>query len=132
MLSVLRFTDSDSGLLLTRIIRVQHFLVVKWKQSLKMLFVRYHDLANTSVIYLSHMNTYMFPLSLSPFHLFLIHDLPPDICNSNMTSATSMGIALLFRTHEFTPGFLFASFVQYLFFVYSFVDHCAFVFIFLS
>ena len=68
----------DSRLLLTRILLIKRFLVANWKSSLRMLFVRHHDLINTSVIYLSHMNTDMFPLSLSQFHHFLIHDLPLD------------------------------------------------------
>jgi hypothetical protein len=54
---------SDRGLLLTRKLLNQWFLLVKMKSSLRKFYGRHHDLVDRYGIYVSQMTTDMFHLS---------------------------------------------------------------------
>jgi hypothetical protein len=69
----------DSGLLLTRKLLNQEFLLVKLKSSLRKFYDRHHDLVDRYGISLSKITTDMFPLSYALPGPFLIHDLLPDL-----------------------------------------------------
>ena len=53
----------DRGLLLTRQLLDQCFLVVKLKSSLRKFYGRHYDLVNRYGVYVSQMSTHMFHLS---------------------------------------------------------------------
>jgi len=63
----------DRGLLLTRKLLNQGFLLVKIKSSLRKLYGRHHDLVNCYGIAVSQMTTDMFHLSSALPDPFLIH-----------------------------------------------------------
>ena len=69
----------DRGLLLTRKLLNQEFLLVKLKSSLLKCYGRHHDLVDRYGISLSQMTTDMFHLSHTLPGPFLIHDLLPDL-----------------------------------------------------
>ena len=64
----------DKGLLLTRKLLNQGFLLVKLKSSLPKCYGRHHDLVNSYGISVSQMTTDMFHLSQALSGPFLIHD----------------------------------------------------------
>ena len=64
----------DRGLLLTRKLLNQSFLLTKKKSSLRKICGRHHDLFDRYGISVSRMNTYMFPLSSALSSPFIIHD----------------------------------------------------------
>jgi hypothetical protein len=72
----------DRGLLLTRKLLNQGFLLVKLKSSLRRFYGRHHDLDDRYGISVSQMTTDMFPLSLTLAGPFLIHDLSPGIVHT--------------------------------------------------
>jgi hypothetical protein len=67
------------GLLLTRILLNQGFLLVKLKSSLRKFYGRHHDLVDCYGISVSQMTTDMFHLSLALCDPFLIHELSPGL-----------------------------------------------------
>jgi hypothetical protein len=70
----------DRGLLLTRKLLNQGFLLVKLKSPLRQCYGRHHDLVDRYGISVSQMTPDMFHLSLTLPGPFLIHDLLP-VCN---------------------------------------------------
>jgi hypothetical protein len=70
----------DRGLLLTRKLLNQGFLLVKLKSSLRKFYGRHHDLVDRYGISASQMTTDMFHLSWTLPCPFLVHDLSP-VCN---------------------------------------------------
>ena len=90
----------------------------------------HHYLVNTSVIYLSHTNTDMFPLSLStssPYSWLTTGFLTTVIWRMPLVGQEQLSCP----EHMNSPVVFFIRFAQYLFSVYSFVDHCPFVLFFL-
>jgi hypothetical protein len=69
----------DRGLLLTRKLLNQGFLLIKLKSSLRQFYGRHHDLVDRYGISMSQMTTDMFHLSKTLPGLFLIHDLSPSL-----------------------------------------------------
>jgi len=69
----------DRGLLLTRKLLNQGFLLAKLKSSLRKIYGHHHDLVDRYGISVSHMTTDMFHLSEALPGPFLIHDLSPDL-----------------------------------------------------
>ena len=69
----------DRGLLLTRRLMNQGFLLVKLKSSLRKFYGRHHDLVDRYGISVLHMTTDMFHLSQTLSGSFLIHDLSPGL-----------------------------------------------------
>ena len=65
----------DRGLLLTRKLLIQGFLLVKLKSSLRKFYGRHHDLVDCYGIFVSQMTTVMSHLSQALPGPFLIHDL---------------------------------------------------------
>ena len=96
----------DRGLLLTRKLLNQQFLLAKLKSSLRMLYDRHHDLVARYGISVSQMTTDMFHLSSAIPGPFLVHSYH-RVCNQiNTTGVTSVaGTAYPTGTSEFTPGF---------------------------
>jgi len=68
----------DGGLLLTRKLLKQGFLLVNLKSSLRTFHGRRHHLVNRCVILMSQITTDMVPLSQWQFRSFLIQDLTPQ------------------------------------------------------
>ena len=69
----------DRGLLLTRNLLNQGFLLVKLKSWLRKFYGHHHDLVDRYGISVSQMTKDMFPLSLTLAGPFLIHDLSPSL-----------------------------------------------------
>jgi hypothetical protein len=69
----------DRGLLLTRMLLNQGFLLVKLKSSLRKFYHRHHDLVDRYGISVSQMTTDMFHLSKTLPGPFLIPDLSPGL-----------------------------------------------------
>ena len=69
----------NKGLLLTRKLLHQCFLLVKMTPSLQQVYGRHHDLVDSYGISVSQMTTDMFHLSQPLPGPFLIHDLSPDM-----------------------------------------------------
>jgi hypothetical protein len=69
----------DRGLLLTRKLLNQEFLLVKLKSSLRKFYGRHHDLVDRYGIYVSQMTTDMFHLSQNLPRPFLVHNLSPGL-----------------------------------------------------
>jgi hypothetical protein len=69
----------DRGLLLTRKLSNQGFLLIKLKSSLRMFYGRHHDLVDCYGISVSQMITDMFHLSKARPGPFFIHDLSPGL-----------------------------------------------------
>jgi hypothetical protein len=69
----------DRGLLLTRKLLNQGFLLVKLKSLLRTFYGRHHDLVDRYGISVSRMITDIFHLSQILLGPFLIHDLSPDL-----------------------------------------------------
>ena len=69
----------DKGLLLTRKLLNQGFLLVKMKSSLRKFYGRHHNLVDSYGISVSQMTTDTFHLSQALSGPFLIHDLSPGL-----------------------------------------------------
>jgi len=88
----------DRGLLLTRTLLNQGFLLVKLKSSLQKFYGRHHDLLDRYGISVSEITTDMFHLSQLLPGTFLIHDLSPGLQLYGAGTVYSSGAP------EFTPG----------------------------
>ena len=75
----IRISSVDRGLLLTRKLLNQGFLLVMSKSSLRKFYGRHHDLVDRYGISVSQMTTDMLHLSQTLPGLFLIHDLSPGL-----------------------------------------------------
>ena len=103
--------DKLRGLLLTRKLLSQGFLLVKLKSLLRKFYGRHHDLVDRYGISASQMTTDMFHLSQTLFPILSSFMTYHRVCNQiNTMGATSgAGIAYPSGAPQFTPGFQWGS-----------------------
>ena len=105
----------DRGLLLTRKLLNQRFLLVKLKSSLRKFYDRHHDLVDRYGISVSQMTTDMFQLSLSGVHFtrsLVLCVCFVDRCLSFCTFRLVIALSVLLRFTD--SGYLYVIFKLFL------------------